>query len=77
MTQKSKWEAACRLSQEFANCFKYKKQQDFEVSLSKLMTVKQLLQTNTDFNIVTKEITTNSSEIVMAKFFWCANWYWN
>jgi hypothetical protein len=65
MTQKSKWEAAWRLSQEFANCLKYKKQQDFEVSLSKLMTVKQLLQTNTDFDIVTKEVTTNSSEIVM------------
>jgi hypothetical protein len=37
MTQKSKWDAAWRISQEFANCLKYKKQKDFEISLAKLM----------------------------------------
>ena len=66
MTQKAKWEAAWWLSQKFANCLKYKKQKDFEVSLFKLMTIKQLLQTNTDFDIITKEQRSNSSETVIA-----------
>jgi hypothetical protein len=60
MTQKSKWDAAWRISQEFANCLKYKKQKDFELSLAKLMQVKELLHSNTEFDIVPRIPNTNS-----------------
>ncbi len=63
MTQKAKWDAAWRVSQEFANCLKYKKQKDFEYSLAKLMKVKQLLQNNCYFDIVSStEITKTMTE---------------